>query len=505
MTTNTNSYAAIKRAGKEPSEDPTTGRAWKEVTPDELAAWIGIVVYMGVHSSPATRDYWKHDGLNPIHPICDYMSQTRFEQIKRYFHVAPPDAPLNDSTTGKRLWHSKVDPALEQLRTSSKAYRVISTHLALDECMMRATGRSADTYKMPSKPIEHGFKFHVVADHGYVWDFHPTSNKEGPDPVPHIDGLTATGEVVYHLLGKLPNSNYWIVYLDNFYTSLPLLGRLRHDFRMGGCGTARPNSAGFPPELKIPKQEVKKHEYHSLKTMVLKDSLFSEEVGAHAWIDNAPVTVLSTVHELGSEVAKTRKRPGIKSTNAKRAREAFGDAEEKEMPIPRCIDDYNQHMGGVDIADQLRSYYDTQLTSFRTWWPMLFWVFDTMVTNAYFIFRDMPQTPPMTHKEFRLQAAWGLILAKTESKTRRTQPDSQQSTRPTVREDTSLPAGRRCDCGHLPVYSEGQRRVCWLCRWKNRGEGKSEFLPKSHWVCSTCDLPLCMTSERNCFTEFHGL
>ena len=117
-------------------------------------------------------------------------------------------------------------------------------------------------------------------------------------------------------------------------------------------------------------------------------------------------------------------------------------------------------MGGVDIADQLRSYYDTQLTSFRTLWPMLFWVFDTIVSNAYFIFKDMPQTPPITHKEFRLQAVWGLILAKTatESKTRRTQPqpDNQKSTRPTVREDSSLPVGRRCDCGHLPVHSEGQ-------------------------------------------------
>ena len=75
---------------------------------------------------------------------------------------------------------------------------------------------------------------------------------------------------------------------------------------------------------------------------------------------------------------------------------------------------------------------------------MLFWVLDTMVTNAYYIFKDMPQTPDMTHKEFRLQAAWGLILAKTKSKTRRTQSDSQNSTRPTVREDTLLPAGRRC-------------------------------------------------------------
>ena len=75
-------------------------------------------------------------------------------------------------------------------------------------------------------------------------------------------------------------------------------------------------------QAKTPKQEVKKHQYHSLKTMLLKDTLFSDEVGAYAWIDNAQVTAPSTVREPGPEVAKTRKRPGIKSTNAKRARVA---------------------------------------------------------------------------------------------------------------------------------------------------------------------------------------
>ena len=121
-------------------------------------------------------------------------------------------------------------------------------------------------------------------------------------------------------------------------------------------------------QTKTRKQEVKKHEYHTIKTMALKDNLFSEKVGAHAWIDSAPVTVLSTVRELGSEVAKTRKRPGIKSTNAKRAREAFGDAEEKEMPIPLCIDDYNQHIGGVNIADQLRGYRINSDASSAPYW-----------------------------------------------------------------------------------------------------------------------------------------
>ena len=52
------------------------------------------------------------------------------------------------------------------------------------------------------------------------------------------------------------------------------------------------------------------------------------------------------------------------------------------MPILLYIDDYNQPIGGADtgITDQLNCY-DTQLTSFRTWRPMLFWVFDMFGAN----------------------------------------------------------------------------------------------------------------------------
>ena len=81
------------------------------------------------------------------------------------------------------------------------------------------------------------------------------------------------------------------------------------------------------------------------------------------------------------------------------------------MMIPLCIDDYNRHMGGVDTADQLQYYYDLQLISWHTWWPMLFWAYDAMVVNAFIIFTSMPQTPELEHKQFRLQYAWGLINA----------------------------------------------------------------------------------------------
>ena len=80
---------------------------------------------------------------------------------------------------------------------------------------------------MPRKSIELAFKFYWLADHGYLWDFHPTSNQAGPDPVPVIQQLTSTGEIVIFLASKLPKRRTWHIYLDNFSTSLPLLALLR--------------------------------------------------------------------------------------------------------------------------------------------------------------------------------------------------------------------------------------------------------------------------------------
>jgi hypothetical protein len=71
MHANTNAYAAKKIAGK-PKDG---GRPWTEVTAEELDGWIGIVIYMGVHCSPAIEDYWAHrNGLNTKHPTSDFST-----------------------------------------------------------------------------------------------------------------------------------------------------------------------------------------------------------------------------------------------------------------------------------------------------------------------------------------------------------------------------------------------------------------------------------------------
>ena len=107
-------------------------------------------------------------------------------------------------------------------------------------------------------------------------------------------------------------------------------------------------------------------------------------------------------------------------------------------------------MGGVNLAGQLRFYYDTQLT----WWLML----RHDDHHAYIILAP-------SHKEFHLHYAWGLILVSTG-------PTSLPVYKAKIRrfkEDTSLLLGRSCDCGHFPVrLGRGKRLGCWLCYWKGR-------------------------------------
>ena len=58
-----NAYANIKDANSGDQAWKLPGRIWKEVSKSELKQWIGILIYMGVFSSAATRDYWRKSTL----------------------------------------------------------------------------------------------------------------------------------------------------------------------------------------------------------------------------------------------------------------------------------------------------------------------------------------------------------------------------------------------------------------------------------------------------------
>jgi hypothetical protein len=50
------------------------------------------------------------------------------------------------------------------------------------------------------------------------------------------------------------------------------------------------------------------------------------------------------------------------------------------------IDEYNQHMGGVDQANQYREAYTTHRPTQRNWFSLFYYGLDTALNNAYLIF-----------------------------------------------------------------------------------------------------------------------
>ena len=77
------------------------------------------------------------------------------------------------------------------------------------------------------------------------------------------------------------------------------------------------------------------------------------------------------------------------------------------LTIPDLIDDYNNHMNGVDIADQLRASYPTHRRGVRNWLPLFYWLLDTIKVNSYLLWRL--HYPAASHKHFQLNLAQQLV------------------------------------------------------------------------------------------------
>lgn len=102
MSFNTNLYAQKKRLEAQSSVGESDRH---DVTTSELRIWMGILIYMELFSrkNTAARQFWLHDQHHPTRDISRFMSQTRFEQIMRYFHLSNPEDNQEESSTGHRL------------------------------------------------------------------------------------------------------------------------------------------------------------------------------------------------------------------------------------------------------------------------------------------------------------------------------------------------------------------------------------------------------------------
>ena len=91
LVANTNSYAQQQLLGPEKEQQ----HSWQPVTAQDLYLWLAIQIHMDLIGVPPER-YWMKDGVylpKDGLPPAAYLGKTRFQEIRRFFHVSPYNSP----------------------------------------------------------------------------------------------------------------------------------------------------------------------------------------------------------------------------------------------------------------------------------------------------------------------------------------------------------------------------------------------------------------------------
>jgi hypothetical protein len=345
------------------------GPRWEPITLKDFRAFLGIVLLMGIKDLPCIRDYWRISEPSLYCPIiASVMSRDRFEQILRCLHLVNKDTVETDKHSPLYDPLIKCRWLLEALIRNSQALQNADEYLCVDESIVAYAGRyCAFKQYIPSKPTRYGIKVWMLCcsttKYCYVFEVYVgKTNTPNHNSEENVNCGSAYG-VVSRLTSKLRH-RWHTVAMDNFFTS----PRLFEDMLASGfycVGTARANRKGFPTSLNIGK----KSERGTLHVRVHRD----RKMAAVHWTDCKGVCFLSTgPHpvEAGLEVPR---RVGLAVTQV------------RTSPIQTC---YTKNMRGVDVQDQLRTAYSSNIASKKWWHKLFFFCLDTAVTNTYILYRE---------------------------------------------------------------------------------------------------------------------
>lgn len=135
--------------------------SWEKLTREELRAYLGFCILMGVVHLPALDDYWSTDPTLHYSPIADRISRDRFREISRYIHFVDNTTLPERGTPGyDRL--GKVRPVIDHLSKRFTDLYEPHKEVAVDEAMIKFTGRSSVKQYMPMKPVKRGIKVHGI-------------------------------------------------------------------------------------------------------------------------------------------------------------------------------------------------------------------------------------------------------------------------------------------------------------------------------------------------------
>ena len=406
---------------------------------------------MGIKVLPTLGSYWSTNPALGCSWISKVMSKNRFFKINQYLHVANNDRA---NTRGENGYDPlfKIRSVVNHLKNRFSLSYLPSKHLSIDEAMIPFKGRHSFKQYLPSKPTKWGFKVWELCDskNGFCQDFDIYTGKRNESPSTNGVGF----DIVDNLSKNYQNKGHHM-YFDRFFAGIPIV---EHLFGKGtyATGTVQLNRKGLPKEAKSSK-------------LAKGQSKFYQKPGTNVvlttWRDKRQVNILSTYH--------------IDNVD--------------DQGKPHSVIDYNTHMGGVDLNDQLCSYYRIGRASHK-WWRYIFWfLLNISITNAWILYKCSTHQPPIPtnydHLKFRLELA-SLLRAGYSSR--------------------KIVSGRRAHCisrlpvaslnGHELVKIDGRSKICRECSLMSRKTSRG-YKIETTYKCKNCDVALC---KGRCFVSFHS-
>lgn len=455
----TNRYAVLKSG------------ASINVANKEIEQYLGILLYMGIVKYPEMRMVWQADFRIPL--IDAAMTGKRFEKIKQYLHFSSDEKPKEHPEYDKL---HKIRPILEGFRKNCAKIPAEQYH-CIDEQIIPFKGRQHLKQYNPRKPHKWGFKmFTRCGKSGIIYDF---ALYVGDGTCPSY-GLGISSDIVVHLVKDLPEHQNFEVFFDNWFTSFQLMTVLKAKGFVA-TGTVRSNRLGKCDLHSDSKLKEKGRGSYDYRVEAKHDVVVVK------WYDNKSVQLLSTNY--GIEPIASCRRWSSK------------DKTFLEIPQPNIVQQYNRFMGGVDLSDMLCELYRIDHRSLKYYMRIFYWVLNSAVINSWLLYKRHCDLTGISGREtlnliqFQIRIATGLIHSNTFGPRKRGRPSASPQSSPSTSRRNS-PSIQSEDVqydgfAHFPSYKTTQSR-CKLC--------KNGFTTV---ICTKCNVSLCFTPKRNCFTDFH--
>jgi len=232
----------------------------KGVTKEDIIAFIGIKIYMGLRRYPTNENYWDN-GILYKNCLTSLMSKNYFFFLSKILHFPEKEDNKEDksSTESDDTYNNiKIDPRskinlyLEKLAKNFRKYYTLGENITIDESLVHFKGRNSMRFYIPMKPHKYGFKIHLLCDSDthYLYNMLLDPGNSGKDFIYHQDANSLSESIVLRLISDIKDKKERNIFCDGWYSSISLLKKLS---KLGYKHTTvlRANSKDLPPKLKL--------------------------------------------------------------------------------------------------------------------------------------------------------------------------------------------------------------------------------------------------------------